>query len=140
LFNLLLILVALGVIAWWFRGYAPGIRRMWRRARDTWRLLARVRGAVKDARGGRFDPQDFMRQSGGPAPSRGSGAARGTATKTVDADAVQVQPVGGFKVVCPTCGDALSEAQVGALRTRSVRCPGANRVGRECPYYGRSLN
>lgn len=129
LFNILIFLAVLGVLAWWFRGYTPGIRRAWRRARDTWRFLSRVRGAVRDARAGRFDPQNFAPQ---PPRDRSKG--------TVEAQAVDVQPVAALRLVCPTCGDALSEAQVGALRTRNVRCPGAARIGRECPYYGRSLN
>jgi hypothetical protein len=115
------------VIAWWFRGYWPGLRRNYQRLRDTLRLLRRARAVIRDARAGRVNPQDFMRDVG-TARSRAGDA------KTVD-----VTPA-GFKVVCPACGDSLSEAQTNALRVRGLRCPGSSRVQKECPYYGHSLN
>ena len=128
LVNLILFLVVLGVIAWWFRGYWPQLRRNYQRLRDTVRLISKARTVMRDARAGRgqMNAQDFMRNVNTSRP-------RGDA-KTVD-----VTPA-GFKVVCPVCGDSLSEAQTNALRVRGLRCPGSSRVQKECPYYGHSLN
>ena len=128
LVNLILFLTVLGVIAWWFRGYGPQIRRNYQRLRDTVRMISKARAVVRDVRSGRVNPQDFMRDVS-TVRSRGGG----------DAKTVDVTPA-GFKVVCPTCGDSLSEAQTNALRVRGVRCPGSSRVQKECPYYGHSLN
>jgi hypothetical protein len=128
LVNLILFLAIFAVIAWWFRGYWPGLRRSYQRLRDTVRVISKARAVVRDVRSGRVNPQDFMRDVGTARSQRGGDA------KTVD-----VTPA-GFKVVCPACGDSLSEAQTNALRMRGVRCPGSSRVGRECPYYGHSLN
>jgi hypothetical protein len=125
LLNIVLFLLVLGVFVYWFRGYAPQIRRGWARLQNTIRLFRRAREAVRDVRGGRFNPRDFT--TGGSGTFSRSG-------KVVDVKATQ------FKVVCPTCGDSLTEAQTTALRQRSVRCPGSSRVQQECPYYGRSLN
>ncbi len=128
LVNLILFLMVLGVIAWWFRGYWPGLRRNYQRLRDTVRMISKARAVVRDVRSGRVNPQDFMRDVS-TSPARGRG----------DAKTVDVTPA-GFKVVCPACGDSLSEAQTNALRVRGLRCPGSSRVGKECPYYGHSLN
>jgi hypothetical protein len=138
LVNLVLFVAVLAVIAWWFRGYGPQLRRSFIRLRDTVRFFRRASATFRDLRqsgsrggstgggaGGGFNPEDFMR---GARP--GSRAQE----KVVDVPATQ------FKVVCPTCGDSLTEAQTNALRSRSLRCPGSSRVGRECPFYGRSLN
>ena len=128
LVNLILFMAVLGVIAWWFRGYWPGLRRNYQRLRDTIRLLQRARTAMRDARAGRgrVTAQDFMRDVN-------------TSRPRSDAKTVDVTPA-GFKVVCPVCGDSLSEAQTNALRVRGLRCPGSSRVQKECPYYGHSLN
>jgi hypothetical protein len=128
--NLVLFVAVFAVIAWWFRGYGPQLRRSFIRLRDTVRFFRRASTTFRDirqgnARGGGFNPEDFM---------RGSRSGSRAQEKVVDVTATQ------FKVVCPTCGDSLTEAQTNALRSRSLRCPGSGRVGRECPFYGRSLN
>jgi hypothetical protein len=130
LVNLVLFVAVLAVIAWWFRGYGPQLRRSFIRLRDTVRFFRRVSTSFRDVRQGNpqrsggFNPEDFMR----------GGRSRQVKEKIVDVTATQ------FKVVCPTCGDSLTEAQTNALRSRSLRCPGSGRVGHECPFYGRSLN
>lgn len=132
LVNLILFFTVLGVIAWWFRGYGPQLRRNYQRLRDTVRMIAKARAVIRDARAGRgpMNAQDFMRDvSTAQSPRGGRG----------DAKTVDVTPT-GFKVVCPACGDSLSEAQTNALRARGLRCPGSSRVQKECPYYGHSLN
>ena len=128
LVNLILFFVVLGVIAWWFRGYWPGLRRNYQRLRDTVRLIAKARTVMREVRTGRgpVNVQDFMRDARTPRPRS-------------DAKTVDVTPA-GFKVVCPACGDSLSEAQTNALRVRGLRCPGSSRTQKECPYYGRSMN
>ena len=128
LVNLILFLAVLALIAWWFRGYYPQLRRNYQRLRETVRLISKARAVVRDVRSGRVNPQDFMRDVG-TVRSRAAG----------DAKTVDVTPA-GFKVVCPACGDSLSEAQTNALRVRGLRCPGSSRVQKECPYYGHSLN
>lgn len=126
LVNLILFLAVIAVIAWWFRGYWPGLRRNYQRLRNTVRMISKARAVVRDIRTGRVNPQDFMRNVSSAGSQR-------------DAKTVDVTPT-GFKVVCPICGDSLSEAQTNALRVRGVRCPGSVRVQKECPYYGHSLN
>jgi hypothetical protein len=44
-----------------------------------------------------------------------------------------------LKIGCPICQEMLSEAQMNALRSRSIRCP-ASQQGSSCPYYGKALN
>ncbi len=129
LVNLILFLAVLAVIAWWFRGYWSGLRRNYQRLRDTVRMISKARTVMRDARAGRgaMNAQDFMRDLNSARSQRG------------DAKTVDVTPA-GFKVVCPTCGDSLSEAQTNALRVRGLRCPGSGRTQKECPYYGHSLN
>lgn len=104
-------LLVLAGLLYWFRGYAGPLRRGYRRARDLVRLYRRARTGLQTAR----RP---------PAPRRGP--------PTVDASARPAP-----QIVCPTCGDRLSAAQVDALRARTVRCPGSSRVGRPCPYQAR---
>jgi hypothetical protein len=130
LLNLLLFLAVLGVLMYWFRGYAPQIRRSYQRLQNTIRLFRQARDTMRDVRAGRFNPRGFDPGNFNPRPSSDAGRQG----KVVDVTATQ------FKVVCPTCGDSLTEAQTIALRQRTVRCPGSSRVGQECPYYGRSLN
>ena len=141
LVNLILFLVVLGVIAWWFRGYWPQMRRNYQRLRDTVRFIAKARAVVRDVRSGRVNPEDFVRGMNQHSAAQRSSTQRGgvqrpdpRAAKTVD-----VSPT-AFKVVCPACGDSLSEAQTNALRVRGLRCPGSSRVQKDCPYYGHSLN
>jgi hypothetical protein len=132
----LAILIGLG---FWMRGYYAPARRTFLRWRELIGQFRRLRQMFTQAGSSRVDPRN-MRQ----APPREKvvdvHAARGTerrATPSREA-AVAEQP----KVrTCYTCGDVLNEAQVRALQSKSVRCPGSGRVGKSCPFYGeRTLN
>ncbi len=136
LINLLLFVAVIGVIAYWFRGYSPQIRRAYVRLRDTVRFFRRARDLIRDTQGGRFNPQ---RSGGFETGFNPQDFKAKDFRKTVDVSASQVSTA-QFKVVCPVCGDSLTEAQTIALRQRSVRCPGSSRVGQACPYYGKALN
>ena len=113
--ELVLILAVLVGLVFWMRGFSR-IRRTIRQARTMFDTVKRIRLEVDRA--------------------SGRGAARATDPRTVDVTA-RAEPA----TVCPVCGDRLNDAQKRALNTRSVRCPGSNRVGQDCPFYGeRTLN
>lgn len=106
--ELVLGLALLAGLLYWMRGFWPPIARAGRRGRDLWRTYRRL--AARS--------------------SRPAGAPR---RRVVDVTARRgPAPGGGSR--CPACGDALSAAQVDALRSRSIRCPGSARVNRPCPY------
>jgi hypothetical protein len=109
-------------LAYWLRAYFAPLRRFWRQARGMYQMFTQARTMLKNMGSNQNIPN-----------SRGSTASRG---KVVDVTAKNE-----LKIVCPVCNDALTDAQVLALRSRSLRCPGSSRVARDCPFYGgRDLN
>ncbi len=118
LIYILVTLMVLGAVAYWFRGYWPGIRLSYTRARGFWQLFQGLKGR-SSGRGtgqtGRF-----------PGGSR-----------VIDVEPTSVGPsskTASKKEQCRTCGDALSSAQLSALRQNDIRCTGSGRVGKACPY------
>ncbi len=112
LINLLLFVIVAGALIYWLRGYF----QPWIRTIRAFRGLARtIRQAQQNAR------DNVVRNFD----------ARG---KVVD---VTAKPT--LKIGCPVCQEMLSEAQMNALRLKSVRCP-ASSQGASCPYFGKALN
>ena len=127
IFELVIGLALLVWLAYWLRGYFPPVRRAFLQARQAFLMFQKVRNVIKNGIPNQnFPGSDFSKQ-------RSNTASRG---KTVDVTAKNE-----LKIVCPVCNDALTDAQVLALRSRSLRCPGSSRVSRDCPFYGgRDLN
>jgi hypothetical protein len=127
IFELAIGLALLVWLAYWLRGYFPPVRRAFLQARQAFLMLQKMRNVIKNGIPNQnFPGADFS-------TTRGAATTRG---KTVDVNAKTE-----LKIVCPVCNDALSDAQVLALRSRSLRCPGSARVSRDCPFYGgRDLN
>lgn len=122
IFELVIGLALLVWLAYWLRGYFAPLRRFWRQTRSMYQMFSQARTMLRNASANQNVP-------GG----RTSTASRG---KVVDVTAKNE-----LKIVCPVCNDALTDAQVLALRSRSLRCPGSSRVSRDCPFYGgRDLN
>jgi hypothetical protein len=120
--NLVIGLALLVWLAYWMRAYFAPLRRFWRQARGMYQMFTQARTMLKNMGTNQNIPG-----------ARGSTASRG---KVVDVTAKNE-----LKIVCPVCNDALSDAQILALRSRSLRCPGSSRVSRDCPFYGgRDLN
>lgn len=112
----LAVAVLVGLL-FWMRGFQR-IRRTIRQARNVFDTARRIRVGL-EGRGAAPNP-------------------RARDARTVD---VTARSDSGPVTTCSVCGDAINDAQMRALRGRSVRCPGSNRVGRECPFYGeRTLN
>ena len=127
IFELVIGLALLVWLAYWLRGYFPPVRRAFLQARQAFLMFQKVRNVIKNG----IPNQNFPGQNS--SNSRSNTASRG---KTVDVTAKNE-----LKIVCPVCNDALTDAQVLALRSRSLRCPGSSRMSRDCPFYGgRDLN
>ncbi len=120
LFNVLLFIAVVAAFAWWFRAYWQRWGRMIRGAQNAFKFVKQVRDANKN---GGF-----------------SVSGRRPDTQTQDAKTVNVTAKMSVKVGCPICKEMLSEAQVTALRSGSVRCEASRQHNLECPYFGRSLN
>ncbi len=123
LIYILVTLAILGVVAYWFRGYWPGIRTNYARARGFWQLFQGLRGrSGGQSRGG---------QSRGDQSGRFPGQSR-----VIDVEPTSVSPSSkaARKEQCRVCGDALSSAQLSALGQNDIRCTGSSRVGKACPY------
>ena len=132
--TLIYILVTLAIlvaVAYWFRGYWPGIRTHYARARGFWQLFQGLRGRSggqrrggqsREGQSGRFPGQsrviDVEPTSVGPSSKASQIAGQAT----------------GQKEKCRVCGDALSSAQLSALRQNDIRCTGSSRVAKACPY------
>ena len=117
----IVVLIGLG---FWLRGYWKPLRRAYQRARGLYQTARRVRTEFETVSSGRASR-----------PERDS--------RVVDVSPRPEKQAGrqSTSLICPICNDSLNEAQLRALRSRSVRCPGSSRVGRACPYYGeRELN
>ena len=121
LIYILVTLAILGVVAYWFRGYWPGIRTNYARVRGFWQLFQGLRGrsgGQGGKQGGRFPGQ----------------------SRVIDVEPTSVSPsskasqAAGQKEKCRVCGDALSSAQLSALGQNDIRCTGSSRVGKACPY------
>jgi hypothetical protein len=119
--NIVIGLALLVWLAYWLRGYFAPLQRMWRQVRGMYQMFTQARTMLKNM------------GSNQNIPGSRNTASRG---KVVDVTAKNE-----LKVVCPVCNDALNDAQVLALRSRSLRCPGSSRMSRDCPFYGgRDLN
>lgn len=127
LVNLVLFLLVAAAFAWWLRPYWGRWKRTFQTMRNTFRFVRQVRDATKT---GRFNPRGATDFSA-PNPD----FSKASNQKTVDVTAKMT-----IKVGCPVCREMLSEAQIEALRTNSLRCPAMLQRGADCPYYGRSLN
>jgi hypothetical protein len=112
LINLILFLVIAGALVYWLRSYFRPWVNTFRAFRGLSRTIRQAQRNVKDNVVRNFD-------------SRG---------KVVD---VSAKPT--LKIGCPVCQEMLSEAQMNALRSKSIRCP-ASQQGSSCPYYGKALN
>jgi|GEM_PF-1872989 len=126
LIYVLVTLVVLGAVAYWFRGYWPGIRTNYARARGFWQLFQGLRG-----RSGGPNRGNQRGEQGGRFPGQ---------SRVIDVEPTSVGPsskagqTAGQKEKCRVCGDALSSAQLSALRQNDIRCTGSSRVGKACPY------
>ena len=118
LIYVLVTLVLLGAVGYWFRGYWPGIRTNYARARGFWQLFQGLRGRS------------------GPGRSGGQGGRFPGGSRVIDVEPTSVGPSSkaARKEQCRVCGDALSSAQLSALRQNDIRCTGSSRVGKACPY------
>lgn len=114
LLYLLVLAALLALLLYWFRGYLPVLRRTAQNLRGAWRLFTTLR-----------------QMAAGRAPGRG-------ARPSQNGRVIDVTPPPPRGEVCRACGDRLSGAQVDALRRNDVRCAGASRIQRPCPY--RPLN
>jgi hypothetical protein len=136
--EIILTLAILTGLGFWMRGYYAPARRTFLRWRELIGQFQRLRQMFMQGSVSRHDPRNTQ----APRPREkvvDVHAARGAERRTAPTrEAVPEQP----KVRnCYTCGDVLNEAQVRALQSKSVRCPGSNRVGKSCPFYGeRTLN
>jgi hypothetical protein len=143
-FGWLLSLLLLAGLGYWLRGYRPVVLRTWQQARLLWQTMRQVRDLTRGLGG-----QGQLRPPGsGPmppwfGPSNGQNRAD---PKVVDVAPRQRQPDqqrqsggNGLKVVCPACQDALSQAQLEALRQGSIRCAG-EKAGHTCPFRAKTLN
>ncbi len=123
------VLVGLG---FWLRGYWKPLRRAYQRARSLYQTARRVRTEFETVGSGRSSRPERD-------PSRPERDPRVVDVSPRPEKQPGKQPT--TSLICPVCNDRLNEAQLRALRSRSVRCPGSSRVGRACPYYGeRELN
>ena len=114
LIYILVTLAVLAAIAYWFRGYVPGMRSSFARLRGFWQLIQGMRQGLR----GR-----------GPNPSgRTSGPSR-----VIDVEPI-IKSGSSKKEQCRVCGDSLSSAQLSALGQNDIRCTGSSRVGKACPY------
>jgi hypothetical protein len=141
--EIILTLAILFGLGFWMRGYYAPARRTFLRWRELIGQFQRLRQMLMQGGSSRFDPRVDPRNSRQAQPREkvvDVHASRGQERRTAPTreQAVAEQP----KVRnCYTCGDVLNEAQVRALQSKSVRCPGSNRVGKSCPFYGeRTLN
>jgi hypothetical protein len=137
-FEIILTLAILAGVGFWMRGYYAPARRTFLRWRELIGQFRRLRQMFTQAGTVRGDPNARPVQPREKVvdvhASRGT-ERRGTPSRE---QAVPEEPKARN---CYTCGDVLNEAQIRALQAKSVRCPGSNRVGKTCPFYGeRTLN
>ena len=136
----LAIVIGLG---FWMRGYYAPARRTFLRWRELIGQFRRLRQMFMQGTASRNNPQGGFRNDPRVQPrekvvdvhaSRGQERRSAPTREQTVAEQPKVRN-------CYTCGDVLNEAQVRALQSKSVRCPGSNRVGKSCPFYGeRTLN
>ena len=131
-------LAILAGLGFWLRGYFAAARRSFLRWRELIGQFRRLRQMFMQSPTMRADPNARQAQPREKVvdvhASRGS-ERRGAVPRE------QAAPEEPKARNCYTCGDLLNEAQIRALQAKSVRCPGSNRVGKTCPFYGeRTLN
>lgn len=137
--EIILTLAILAGVGFWMRGYYAPMRRTFLRWRELIGQFRRLRQMFTQGSISRVDPRNAQT----PRPREkvvDVYASRGTERRAAPTrePVVPEQPKARN---CYTCGDVLNEAQVRALQSKSVRCPGSNRVGKSCPFYGeRTLN
>jgi hypothetical protein len=130
------VLIGLG---FWLRGYWKPLRRAYQHARSLYQAARRVRTEFETVGSGRSSRPERDPSRPERDPSRPERDPRVVDVSPRPEKQVGKQPT--TSLICPVCNDSLNEAQLRALRSRSVRCPGSSRVGRACPYYGeRELN
>jgi hypothetical protein len=137
--EIILTLAILAGVGFWMRGYYAPARRTFLRWRELIGQLRRLRQMFTQAGASRFDPRN-TRQAQPREKVVDVHASRGQERRTAPTRE-QAVPTSPEVRNCYTCGDVLNELQVRALQAKSVRCPGSNRVGKSCPFYGeRTLN
>jgi hypothetical protein len=137
--EIILTLAILAGVGFWMRGYYAPARRTFLRWRELIGQFRRLRQMFTQAGSSRVDPRNTW-QSQPREKVVDVHASRGQERRTAPARE-QAAPSAPQVQQCPACGDTLNEAQIRALQAKSVRCPGSNRVGQACPFYGeRTLN
>ena len=130
-------------VGFWMRGYYAPARRTFLRWRELIGQFRRLRQIFTQGTASRNNPQGGFRNDPRAQPREkvvDVHASRGQERRAAPSRE-QAAPVAPHVQQCPACGDTLNEAQIRALQAKSVRCPGANRVGQACPFYGeRTLN
>ncbi len=141
--EIILTLAILAGVGFWMRGYYAPARRTFLRWRELIGQFRRLRQLFTQAGSSRVDPRNTWQSQprekvvdvhASRGQERRAAPTREPAVPTRDQVAAKSQQ-------CPACGDTLNEAQIRALQAKSVRCPGSNRIGQACPFYGeRTLN
>ena len=136
--EIILTLAILIGVGFWMRGYYAPARSTFLRWRELIGQFRRLRQMFTQAGSSRMDPRSTRAQPREKVVDVHASRGQERRSAPTREQAVAEQP----KVRnCYTCGDVLNEAQVRALQSKSVRCPGSNRVGKSCPFYGeRTLN
>jgi hypothetical protein len=138
--EIILTLAILFGLGFWMRGYYAPARRTFLRWRELIGQFQRLRQMFTQGSVSRVDPRNTQ----APRPREkvvDVYASRGQERWAAPAREQAAGPVAPQVQQCPACGDTLNEAQIRALQAKSVRCPGSNRVGQACPFYGeRTLN
>jgi hypothetical protein len=136
--EIILTLAILAGVGFWMRGYYAPARRTFLRWRELIGQFRRLRQMFMQP--GTMRPDPSRRQAQPREKVVDVHASRGTERRGV-APREQAVPEEPKARNCYTCGDLLNDAQIRALQAKSVRCPGSNRVGKSCPFYGeRTLN
>ena len=136
--EIIMTLAILAGVGFWMRGYYAPARRTFLRWGELIGQFRRLRQMFTQAGSSRVDPRNTRAQ---PREKVVDVYASRGQERRVAPTREQAAPPAPEVQQCSICADTLNEAQVRALQAKSVRCPGSNRVGQACPYYGeRTLN
>jgi hypothetical protein len=142
--EIILTLAILFGLGFWMRGYYAPARRTFLRWRELIGQFRRLRQMFMQGTASRNNPPGGFRNDPRAQPREkvvDVHASRGQERRAAPSREQAAAPVAPQVQQCPACGDTLNEAQIRALQAKSVRCPGSNRVGQTCPFYGeRTLN